>query len=253
MYSESHLERWIMVTVLEAEAVVVAGASSRPLSLRLSRGEIVGLLVADDVDRLPLLRALAGRSAPVHGVVRVTDPSRIVVVSPGRSYGNALSEQPIVLVLDEMHDVVDPITERSAWARLASEREHGTAIVLVTSRIDQAYRSDRVVLAGWTLDGLVQELTTISRRMRPLTAQVLEAVDSRKNVCASKVSTLRRLSRAAADLLSVARAQSLTCETRLRVQETAAELAGVAIDDRILEALCADEGSQPHLLQRKYA
>jgi hypothetical protein len=252
MYSESHLERWIMVTVLEAEAVVLAGASW-PLSLRLARGEIVGLLVGGDVDRLPLLCALAGRSAPVHGVVRVTDPSRIIVMSPGRSYGSALSEQPIVLVLNEMHDVVDPITERSAWARLACEREQGTAIVLVTSRIDQAYRSDRVVLAGWTLDALVQELTTLSQRMRPLTAQVLEAVELRKTVCASKVSTLRRLGQAVADLLSVARAQSLTCEARLRVQETAAELAGVAIDDRILEALCADEGSQPHLVPRKYA
>jgi hypothetical protein len=43
------------------------------------------------------------------------------------------------------------------------------------------------------------------------------------------------------ELLRAARSLASTTETRLRVQEIGADLAGASIDDRLLDALTADE------------
>jgi hypothetical protein len=81
-----------MVTVLEAEAVEVGCAL--PLSFQLNRGEILALFLGAGASRPTLLRALAGRERLPRGAIRVTDPSRLVIVSPGLSHASAFHEQP---------------------------------------------------------------------------------------------------------------------------------------------------------------
>lgn len=225
-----------MGAILAADSLVVGDPTSRPVSLTLDRGEILGLLFVEGRPRTSVLRALAGLDAPHGGVVQ--GGPRVVLVSPGTSRAPEFSSQPDVVVLDGLVDVDERRGEHDAWARLAAERERGTAIVVATASVEQAYRSDRVTLAQWNPTDLDRELWRLLRRMRALVADSLELL-ARPTYAQSRssVSDLWRLTRAARHLLVEARSLAYSRDEKRHVEEVGAELAGVSLEDDVLESL----------------
>jgi ABC-type hemin transport system ATPase subunit len=227
-----------MSAVLQADAVVVGDPPSQPVSLALGRGEILGLLFPEGAPRRPMLRALAGLDSPRSGEVRLAGTRRIVLVSPGSSSAEAFAVPADVVFLDGLADVQDGRAERAAWARLAAERECGTAIVLATGDARQAYRSDRVVLAMRTTTDVTRALLQLSRRMQLLVGEVVRLLDAPKGTANPALAAeLRRLARGSGELLAAARALARDKEERLYVEEVSAELASVSLDDRVLDLI----------------
>jgi hypothetical protein len=227
-----------MGAILAADSLVVGDPTSRPVSLTLDRGEILGLLFVEGRPRTSVLRALAGLDAPRGGVVHGTGAPRVVLVSPGTSRAPEFSAQPDVVVLDGLADVDHGRGEHDAWARLAGERERGTAIVVATTSVEQAYRSDRVTLAQWNPIDLDRELWRLLRCIRGLVADSLELFARPAYAPGrSSVSDLWRLTRAARHLLVEARSLASNRDEKRHVEEVGAELAGVSLDDNVLESL----------------
>lgn len=230
-----------MTAILEADAVCVGEPPLGPLSLTVDRGEIIGLLFAEGVPRQAFLRALAGVHPPCKGTVRFRGAPRVALVDPGAWGMDALDERADIVVFDGLIDIDNGRTQGDAWTRLAAERERGTAIVVATGCVDQAYRTDRVALAMWRLDDFARELSRLSRRMNSLVEGALEvlAEPATARTRSGGLSELQRLTGASRHLLGEARSHVRSSEDRLRLEEIAAELASVSLDDRVFESLLA--------------
>jgi len=233
--------------ILEADALYAGGEPLvGPISMTVGPGEIIGLLFAEGVPREALLRALAGLNPPCKGAVRFTGAPRIYLAFGGASTTVAFDDQPDLVVFDGLVDIESGRAGRDAWARIASERERGTAIVVATASVEQAYRSDRVTLAMWSSDDCTRELLRLSRRMQSLLGDAMDGLGKASSdpIGSGRIRELQRLTRASRHLLGEARSSVRSPNERLRVEEVAAELASVSLDDRILESLVArvDEG-----------
>lgn len=227
-----------MSAILEAVDLVVGEpASSPPLSLQVANAEIVGLLFPEARPRAPLLRTLAGFDAPRAGRLRVPERRRVVLASTGDTLSAALSSEPDVVVLD----AEERTTDRNTWARIASERALGTSFVVATSSVDQAYRSDRVCLAGWDPLALSKAVSEIAHRMTSDVQEFLAVLGEYRHrggpVLAAE---LLRLNRAARDLVAEMRRLSRSHEERWEIQRTAADLAAVAVNDSVLQSVIAE-------------
>ncbi len=227
-----------MSAVLEAiDLVAGEPASSPPLSLEVANAEIVGLLFPEARPRAPLLRALAGFDAPRAGHLRIPQRRRVVLASTGETLSAALSSEPDIVVLDTEERTAD----RNTWARIASERALGTSFVVGTSSVDQAYRSDRVCLAGWDPLALAKAVAAIGRRMTSDVQEFLALLGEYRHrggpVLAAE---LLRLNHAARDLVAEMRRLSRSSEERSAIQRTAADLAAVAVNDNVLHSVIAE-------------
>jgi hypothetical protein len=229
-----------MDAILEAEGVFASARDSRPFSMSAAPGEIVGLLFAPKVPRQPLLRVLAGQESPRRGKVRFRGSGRVALVGPGASRAEPLAGRPDLVILDGFPDTGDRESERDAWAWLASERERGAAVVLATDRVEQAYRSDRVALAEWLPEDLTAELLRISYSIQGLLDPLLGILEVGPRLGdRSGLRDLQRLTHAARDLLREARALVRGSSARVEVEEVGAALAGVSLDDRVIDSLIA--------------
>jgi hypothetical protein len=224
--------------VLEAVNLVVGEPANSPrLSLHLRNAEIVGLLFPEARSRAPMLRALAGFDVPRAGHLRVPPRSRIVFTSTAETLSAALSSDPDVVVLD----ADERTTDRNTWARIASARALGTSFVVGTSSIDVAYRSDRVCLAAWDALTLGNAILAVWRRMTCDVHEFLTAMGEREcRESPALAAELLRLNAAARDLLAEMRRLSRSRQERLEVQDTAAELAAIVIDEKVLHSVIAD-------------
>jgi hypothetical protein len=209
------------VVLLDVVELTVPGAPTRLLSFQLSRGEILALLVAENVDHRSLVGTLSNgpRATP-------TDPS--------------LASEDL-LVLDDDADIFRDGQQRSGWAKLAAKRADGAGIVLATRQVDRAYRADRVVLAGWSFEALLGKLEVLIREMRPLLAELLNARPGGRSDRRSLVNMLRRFTHASSDLLREAHRQAQSKTAQLQVAQIAAERAGVALGDAILDAIANED------------
>jgi len=224
--------------VLEAiDLVVGEPESTPPLSLQVGNAEIVGLLFPEARPRAPLLRALAGFDAPRSGHLHTPQRRRIVLASTGETLSAALSPEADLVVLDADART----TDRNTWARIASERALGTSFVVGTSSIDHAYRSDRVCLAEWDVLALSNAVTALARRMTSQVQEFLTVLGEYRHgggpVLAAE---LLRSNRAARDLMAEMQRLSRSSEERSDLQRTAADLAAVAVDERVLHSVIAD-------------
>jgi hypothetical protein len=221
------------------EAVdLVAGEASEPLSLAVGPGEIVGLLFPAARPRMSSLRVLAGLETPSRGEVRIRAPGSVAIALPGRPLAEALASRPELVLLDAANDVVD----RNTWALLASERAVGTSFVVATSRIEQAYRSDRVALAWWEMSDLVRATTDLAREMTSQVQEflaVLEEARSRSR-SAALAAELRRLNAGAHALLAESRRRVRAKQEGLSVQVAAEQIAAASVNDHVLDAVIAD-------------
>jgi hypothetical protein len=224
--------------VLEAVGLVVGEpASSPPLSLQLGNAEIVGLFFPEGRRRAPLLRALAGFDAPRAGSIRTSDRRRIVLASTGETLSAALTSAPDVVVLD----IDERTTDRNTWARIASERALGTSFVVATSSVDHAYRSDRVCFAGWDAAALSSAFSALARRMTSQVQEFLAVLGEYRRRGGSELAAdLLRLNHAGRDLLAEMRRLPRSSEYQRILQRTAADLAAVAIDEKVLHSVIAD-------------
>jgi ABC-type multidrug transport system ATPase subunit len=224
--------------VLEAiDLVVGEPASFPPLSLQVESAEIVGLLFPEAKPRAPLLRALAGFDAPRAGRLSMPQRRRIVLASTGETLSAALSSEPDVVVLD----ADERTTDRNTWARIAGERALGTSFVVATSSVEHAYRSDRVCLAGWDRLALSKATSTLASRMSTEVRELLAVLGQCQHRGDSALAAeLLRLNRAARDLLAEMRRLSRSREERSDLQRTAADLAAVAVDEKVLHSVIAD-------------
>ena len=227
-----------MSAVLEAVDLVVGEpASSPPLSLQVGNAEIVGLLFPEGRPRAPLLRALAGFDAPKRGHLRTLQRRRIVLASTGETFSAALSSEPDVVVLD----ADERTTDRNTWVRIASERALGTSFVVGTSSVDHAYRTDRVCLAGWDVLALSDAISALARRMTSEVQEFLTVLGEYQHrggpILAAE---LLRLNRAARDLIAEMRRLSCSRGERAALQGMAADLAAVAVDEKVLHSVIAD-------------
>lgn len=227
-----------MSAVLEAVDLVVGEpSSSPPLSLEVANAEIVGLLFPKERPRAPLLRALAGFDAPRAGHLRIPERRRIVLASTADTLSTALSSEPDVVVLD----AEEQTTDRNTWARIASERALGTSFVVATSSIDHAYRSDRVCLAEWDVLALSKAVSTIASRMTSDVQEFLAVLGEYRHRGGPVLAAgLLRLNHAARDLVAEMRRISRSNEERSEIRRTAADLAAVAIDEKVLNSVIAE-------------
>ncbi len=228
-----------MSAVLEAIDLVVGDpASSPPLSLQVANAEIVGLLFPEGRPRAPLLRALAGFDAPRAGQLRTPQRRRVVLASTGDPLSAAQSSEPDIVVLD----VDERTADRNTWARIASERALGTSFVVGTSSLDHAYRSDRVCLAEWDRLALTKAFAALARRMTSEVQEFLAVLGEYEHRGGSLLAAdLLRLNRAARDLVAEMRRLSRSREERSDLQRSAADLAAVTIDEKVLHSVVADE------------
>ena len=226
-----------MVDVLEAVELVVGDPPSPPISFSVRSGEILGLLFPPNRARKPLLRALAGIDHPRAGAIHYAKQAPRTALVESQSLSSAFEARPELLLVDaEPSGALDDET-RSLWARLAAERECGTAIIVASDIEEQAYRSDRVSLAMWQAIDLITALERLGRHMHQLTASFLEL--SKHAPTAAVASQMRRLNRAAKDLLAEGRRQAQEPEQVVEVLRVASELAAVSVDDRVLDTLVA--------------
>jgi hypothetical protein len=206
------------------------------LSVGVEPGEIVGLLFPPSRPRVPVLRAMAGLDAPVGGEVPFPVPSRVVLATPGRGLSEALSSAPDLVLLE-----ADPEPDRNTWARLASERERGTSFVIATANVEQAYRCDWVALATWEIDDLVLAVRDLALRMTSAVQEflaLLQEAETRRTVVLA--ADLRRLKAGARALLSEMRRRVSGANDRVALQSVVADVAGVWLDDRVLDAVIAE-------------
>jgi ABC-type cobalamin/Fe3+-siderophores transport system ATPase subunit len=230
-----------MPAILEADAVWVGGEPVvGPISLTVGRGEIVGLLFAEGVPHEALLRTLAGLNPPRRGAVRFNGAPRVSLAVGAESTIDAFNDRPDLVVFDGLVDI-EGRAERDAWTRIASERERGTAIVVATVSVEQAYRSDRVALAMWGSVDFTRELRRLALRMHDLITEAMDGLSmtSIDHIRTRRIGELQRLTHASRHLLGEARSCMRSPDDLVRVEEAAAELASVSLDDRVLESLVA--------------
>jgi hypothetical protein len=226
-----------MVTIVDAVDLVVGDARSPPFSLGVAAGEIVGLLFPPTRPRAHVLRVLAGLEAPVAGEVRFPGHARVVLASSGQQLPELLSTQPDLVV----YDAADDAPDRSTWALLASERALGTSIVVATANLDQACRTDRVSLVPWQMEELTRAITELVCRMAGQVHEFLGALGDRQHRrTASLAAELRRLNVGARALLGEMERRACSEEELLAWHGAAAQVAGVSVSDRVLEAAIAE-------------
>jgi hypothetical protein len=233
-----------MDAVLKAVDLVVGEPPSPSVSLSVRRGEILGLLFPPRRPRMPLLRALTGVEPSRSG--SVLHPGKVphVALVGSRSLSDAFESQPDLLLVDGTFDAaLEPEPEgRAFWARLAAERECGTAIILATESEEQAYRSDRVTLAMWDGLDVTKALEGLSRRMHRLTIEFLRLIERSEVVPTAMVAViLRRLNRAAKDLLAEGRRLIRDSEQVVEMARLASDLAADSVDDSVLETMILRE------------
>lgn len=227
-----------MSAIVQAIDVVVRDMSSRPLSLGVGPGEIVGLLFPPARPRAPILRALGGLDPPAAGEVRLAAGRRIVVAAPGPDLADALAERPDLVLLDAANDVAN----RSMWALLASERALGTSFVVATASFEQAGRADRVSLASWDRDELTRGLQELARRMTSQVQEFLAVLgEARHRGAGAQAANLRRLNAGARALLVEMRLRIRSSEDDPALWRATEELSGASLSDRLLDAVIAEE------------
>ena len=225
-----------MVTIVDAVDLVVGDARSPPFSFGVAAGEIVGLLFPPTRPRAHVLRVLAGLEAPAAGEVRFPDRARVVLASSGQQLHELLSTQPDLVV----YDAADA-PDRSTWALLASERALGTSIVVATAIVDQACRTDRVSLVPWQMEELTRAITELVPRMAGQVHEFLGAFGSRQHRRSGSIAAeLRRLNVGARALLGEMERRARSEEELLAWHRAAAQVAGVSVSDRVLEAAIAE-------------
>jgi hypothetical protein len=152
--------------------------------------------------------------------------------SPGSTVGDALASRSDVVLIEDTAVASNDRQVRDAWARIASERERGLAIVFATTHVEQAYRSDRVSFAMWDESRLVAGFRRLSDGMTSLVDDFLRVFEAGKgSPTAALALRLQRLNRAARDFDGEARRHAWA-----RMRGAAAELASRQVNDRVLEA-----------------
>jgi hypothetical protein len=181
----------------------------------------------------PLLPVLSGRSPPRSGELRVRPGSRVDVRRAGDLRKTAV-EDSLVLV-----DCSEADLNLDAWLRLAVNRERGSSAMVLTSSPMQAYRSDRVALAMWSLHDLLSALEGLLGDMSRSTRDLLGG-KLQHGPAMALMAELQRANRAARDLIGHARHLARSADDRLRLSDLAARFAGTMLDERVLEALIAE-------------
>jgi hypothetical protein len=210
-----------------------SACSLQPLSFEVYEREIIGLWVPVPSWVAPLLPVLSGRSPPRSGELRVRPGSRVDVRRAG-DLPKTIVEDSLVLV-----DCTEADLNLEAWLRLAVSRERGSSALVLTSSPMQAYRTDRVALAMWSLHDLLYALEGLlgdmSRSTRDLLGGQLQG-----GRAIALVAELQRANRAARDLMGQARHRARSADDRLRLSDLTARFAGTMLDERVLEALVAE-------------
>jgi hypothetical protein len=230
-----------MQAILEATELVVGDPPASPVSFVLRRGEILGLLFPPSRPRAPLLRVLAGMAQPREGAVRYPgSPPRVAIAVGGWPHG-CEPEADLVLI-DGLMEAANDGEARETWARLAGQREQGTSIVLATSLEEDAYRSDRVSLAMWSSDEAMRAARRLHESLHALVVAFLRVTERGKATPnAALAAQVRRLSRAARDLIAEGRRKARDSEQLVSVKQLASELSGDLMDERFLDAMIAQE------------
>jgi hypothetical protein len=230
-----------MPTVLEATHLVVGDPPASPVSFALQRGEILGLLFPPDRPPAPLLRVLAGMEQPRKGAVRYSGKARRVAIAVG-GWPHGVEPQADLVLIDGLMAAANDSAARETWARLAGEREQGTSIVLATSFEDHAYRCDRVSLAMWSSDEAIHAAKKVHENLHAMVDDFLRLTEhGRAPPDAALAAHLRRLSRAARDLIAEGRRLASSFEQVLSVKRIASQLSGDLVDERVLDAVIAGE------------
>jgi hypothetical protein len=208
-----------------------------PFSLRVTGGEIVGLLFPVAKPRAPVLRALADLDATFAESVGRPGRGPVRIAALGQSLLDALSAQPALVLLDVANEVPD----RNMWALLASERALGTSFVVATTRVDQACRGDRVSLASWDMAELVLTIAELVRQMTSHAEEFLAALgERRRSRIASIAADLRRLNVGSRAVLEEMGLCARGGEELLALGAATARVAGVAVSDRVLDEFIAE-------------
>jgi hypothetical protein len=217
------------------QAVDLVVGDSAPWSFDIATREIVGLLFPLAKPRAPILRVLAGLDAAVAGEVRFPGGGSVVLATSGRPLFEALSGQPDLVLID-----TDDVADRNVWALLASERAIGTSFVIATANLDQACRSDRVSMASWSMYELTRAMAGLVAQMTSQTqefiAMVGEAKDRRSG---SLAADLRRLNVGSRALLGEMHRCAHARDEMLALHAVESEVAGVSLNDRLLDAAIA--------------
>lgn len=229
------------VYVIEATDLVVGDPPSAPLSLGVATGEIVGLLFPPNKPRMPILRALAGLEGAVAGHIRSAGRGRVVVAATDRPLGDALSTLPDLVLLDAASDPAD----HNLWARLASERALGTSFLVATVNLDQACHGDRVSLASWEMYELTHATTELMQQMTSKTREFLAALgEARHRRRGALAADLRRLNVGSRALLAEMRRCAHGGDEMFAWHAAEGKIAGVSLNDRVLDAVIADGQDQ---------
>lgn len=230
-----------MTAVVEAVAVIPEGLRAAPFSLDVGQGEIVGLLFPPGVSRTPILRVLAGLDAAAAGDVRFPRGGRVAVATTGEPLSDALSVQPNLVLLDAGNDRPD----RAMWARLASERAFGTSFVVATDNLDQACRGDRMSLALWDMVELTRAMTELLGQMTSRTQEFLAVLgETHPRRSGALATELRRTNVGARALLAEMRRSAHAGEEKIAWHTAEWRVAGLSIDDRVLDAAIAEAQEQ---------
>ena len=224
--------------VLTAIDVRAADRLLRPISLRIRENEILALVfpIAPDI---PWLRVLAGIDPPAAGVVSSRISSRVVLTRVGPPLHDALASHPNVVILYGL-DGLNASIEREVWDQIAKERAKGITFVVAMCEVEKTGRADRISLAPWEWEPLCAEIERIARCMRALTRRLLDPALAEFTPLAFVSAELLRLNRAVLALLDHAWQISASPQEALVVRELAAKVAGVRIDDRVLELIVAE-------------
>jgi len=226
-----------MAILIDAVDLVVGDVRSPPFSLGVAASEIVGLLFPPARPRVSVLRVLAGLEAPVAGQVRFPGGGRVALATSSQQLHEALATHPHLVVYDTANDAPD----RGLWALLASERALGTSFVVATASVDQACRSDRVSTVPWEMGEVTNAIAELVSQMSGQVHEFLGALGERQHRrSASLAVELRRLNVGARALLGEMERRARSEDELLAWHGAAAQVAGVSVSDRVLEAAVAE-------------
>jgi hypothetical protein len=226
--------------IIEALGVAVdagdasaAPSSRQPLSFAAHDGDIVGLWLPPHPAAALVPGAIVGDAWPGPGEIRRRTGCRVALAHPG-SLDQAFRASADLVLLDATGREVG----LDGWVRLATERERGASVIVVTHSAMDAYRCDRSVLAMWSLSELLSALDSLVGDMQEATRDLVAGTSPPRRAAVLAVE-LQRGNRALRDLIDLARRMARSQEDRLQLSELTGRAAGVTIDERVLEKLIA--------------
>jgi hypothetical protein len=153
---------------------------------------------------------------------------------------DSLGDPCDVLLVDGLLDVVGARIEEALWLALASHRQRGAAVALMTSLDRHAVRCDRIVAFSWSQIELERELPQRHREMRRLLDALLGSWTEEDPSAVAIAARLKEAGAVTRALLRELWAQASTKSDQMNARRWETEVSLVALSDRVLDAIAAE-------------